>query len=222
MNKDRKNILSEALAAFLSALTLAAAIIYFQPGKNRGLANILIAAVWLYLPIIFIAARKSGFSGLALDKLSAGQSIKWFAIVSITIFPVFYLAAGLGATGILHWQFNLKIPDRFWSFVIGQLLLISLPEEFFFRGYLQGRLNQALGKKWKFLAAEIGPGLFIAAALFALAHFAFQPYPDRLLVFFPALVFGWLREKTDSLIAPVLFHFSSNLSFIIFQLSLIK
>jgi membrane protease YdiL (CAAX protease family) len=33
---------------------------------------------------------------------------------------------------------------------------------------------------------------------------------SRLAVFFPALVFGWLRQRTGGIGAPMLFHALSN------------
>ena len=35
-------------------------------------------------------------------------------------------------------------------------------------------------------------------------------HPSRLAVFFPALVFGWLRRRTGGVGAPVVFHAACN------------
>jgi len=48
------------------------------------------------------------------------------------------------------------------------------------------------------------------SALFALGHLATEPNPARLAVFFPALVFAWLRLKTGGIGAGVLFHVLCN------------
>jgi membrane protease YdiL (CAAX protease family) len=94
---------------------------------------------------------------------------------------------------------------------------VALPEEVFFRGWLQGRLNGLMGRSWKFPGSMIGPGLFIAAAVFALAHYFTRPDPARLLVFFPGLLFGYLRERSGSVAAPVVVHALANTSFLILQ-----
>jgi len=223
-NLARKNRmkLAEAILALLIALGLTRLILLIKSGPVAGYVDLILAGIWLYLPAIFIWVRKESLIDFAITRLNLGKGLLWLILASLLIFPTFYLISYLGATKFLDYQFVLTIPKNFLSLAISQLLLISLPEEWFFRGYLQGRFNQVFGKKWKFLSAQIGPGLFLATILFALAHFTFRPFPDRLLVFFPALAFGWLREKTDSLLAPVLFHFLANLSFIIFQVSLIK
>jgi len=218
----KRDILVETVAVLLAALCLTALVLRAGPGMVFRYRDIIIAALWLYLPLLVILVRKVSLSEIALEKLRPGKSLLWFGIAALAVLPVFYLAAFIGAVKLLDYGFRLKLPGFFRGLCLGQLLVVSLPEEWFFRGYLQGRLNQLFARKWTLLSAKIGPALFISAALFALAHLALKPSPERLLVFFPALVFGWLREKTDSLLAPVLFHFLANFSFIIFQAGLLK
>ena len=50
----------------------------------------------------------------------------------------------------------------------------------------------------------------VSSALFAVGHFFTEPHPERLAVFFPALVFGWLRARTGGIGAPALFHALCN------------
>jgi len=220
--QKKSNILIEALAVLAIALGTTLILVNTKSASLKPYVDLIISAIWLYLPVILLLAKRVSFADLALDKINLVSSLKWLLIASLAVFPVFYLACWLGAIKIMGWKFNLEIPENFWKLALAQLLLAALPEELFFRGYLQARFNQILGKNWKFLSAQIGPGLFITAALFALAHFAITPAPDRLLVFFPALLFGWLREKTNSLLAPTLFHFASNITFIIFQVSIVR
>lgn len=216
----KPSLIIEALLVLVLATAITRILIAIKSPALQPYSDIFISAVWLYLPIILLLAKRISFKDMALENLNLLKSLKWFAIASVVVFPIFYLAMWIGAVQIMGWKFKLLIPGSIWTLMLGQLLVVALPEEIFFRGYLQARFNQALAKKWNVFSAQIGPGLFITAALFALAHFAVRPTPDRLTVFFPALVFGWLREKTDSLLAPALFHFASNLGFIIFQISL--
>jgi membrane protease YdiL (CAAX protease family) len=94
--------------------------------------------------------------------------------------------------------------------IAGQLVVIALPEEAFYRGYLQSRLDDVWAPRWSVAGARVGPGLFVAAAIFALGHLATIHQPARLAVFFPALVFGWMRARTGGIGAPVLFHAMCN------------
>jgi hypothetical protein len=96
--------------------------------------------------------------------------------------------------------------------IIVQLLLIALPEEFFYRGYLQRRLDELRGRRaWALGPVELSRSNLVVSALFAVGHFAVGLDPLRLAVFFPSLVFGWLRDRTDGIVAPVLYHAACNL-----------
>jgi membrane protease YdiL (CAAX protease family) len=98
-----------------------------------------------------------------------------------------------------------------------QVCFTALPEEFFFRGYLQTRLNQILGKPWCFLGVSVGWGLVLTALIFMLFHLLFSFNLWNLGVFFPALVMGWLKDKTGSITAPTVFHALSNIALFSFQ-----
>ena len=97
------------------------------------------------------------------------------------------------------------------SFIIVHLGLVALPEEWFFRGYLQTRLDDRLGTPVRLLGAPLGAGFVLAAVAFALLHPILLPGVHRLLVFFPALLFGWLRARSGNIGAAVLVHAGSNL-----------
>jgi len=104
-----------------------------------------------------------------------------------------------------HW------PPHFPLHVLDQLFVVALPEEFFYRGYLQARLKLALGEGPRRLGIPMGRAFFLTQALFALGHLV-EPHPWRLAVFFPALLFGWLRERGGTLVAPVVTHAAANLT----------
>ncbi len=97
----------------------------------------------------------------------------------------------------------------FWLLAI-HLIVVAIPEELFYRGYIQQRLNEVFRGGIEIFGARLGTSIFLSSALFALGHLISIPAPYRLAVFFPSLLFGWLREKTGSIIAPVILHASSN------------
>ncbi|MFT6397505.1 MAG: hypothetical protein ACJAYU_002258 [Bradymonadia bacterium] len=93
-----------------------------------------------------------------------------------------------------------------------QVLLIALPEEFFYRGYLQRRLDESRGRAgFKLGPLFITKNNLIVSAIFATGHFVIGLAPARLAVFFPSLLFGILRDRTDGIAAPVAFHAGCNL-----------
>ncbi len=104
-----------------------------------------------------------------------------------------------------------------------QLVFIALPEEFFYRGYLQTRLADAL-RAWRRRRGRDPEGRrplgvsaqnFLTSVLFAVGHVVIPIggvfVATRAAVFFPSLVFGWLRERTGTIAAPVVYHAAANL-----------
>ncbi len=141
--------------------------------------------------------------------LDAAKASAWALGLMLVFFPPFWL-------GYVYW-WKPRLPfepaglPSLSDEVLGQLLVIALPEEAFYRGYLQRALDDVWRPRWRVLGAELGPGILVASALFALGHVLTDVKPDRLAVFFPALVFGWVRARTGSIGAAVVFHAACNL-----------
>lgn len=107
--------------------------------------------------------------------------------------------------------FSFIWPDGHWEFALTQLLVVALPEEAFFRGYVQTRLSDRWPPR-RWLGVDLDPRvLLLQAALFALVHFVAIPDPSKFAVFFPALVFGVLRATRGGIGAAMLFHALCNL-----------
>ncbi len=98
-----------------------------------------------------------------------------------------------------------------------QLTMPGLEEEPFYRGILLIALNEAFRGRFRALGVEWGWGAFLSSALFGLAH-AFG-YEDGAFSFdwmtfvmtgVPALILVWMRERTGSLLLPILLHNFGN------------
>ena len=94
---------------------------------------------------------------------------------------------------------------------LSQLVVVAIPEELFFRGYLMERLERVWPPTRRLFGAKVGWALIVSSALFAIGHVAVIPNPQRLAVFFPALLFGWMRARTGSIAAGALFHALCNI-----------
>lgn len=102
------------------------------------------------------------------------------------------------------------------SAFIFYIFFLGFGEELLFRGYIQSRLNEAWGRPYQFYGVNWGWGLVIASVLFAMMHVinagglvinSWQPeWWWGLWTLFGGLVFGFVREKTGSIVAPVLLH----------------
>ena len=93
----------------------------------------------------------------------------------------------------------------------GQVLMVALPEEVFFRGYLQTALDRQFVTKRRVFGAHVGLSLLVTSAIFAVGHLLTRPYPERLAVFLPSLLFGWMRARTGGVGASIVFHALCNL-----------
>lgn len=108
--------------------------------------------------------------------------------------------------------YALTLPHHFWNIVVINLLLIALPEELFYRGFVQTRLMRAWPAKIQRFAVPIGRALVVSSALFALGHYVGEwGNPARLGPFFPALLFFALRSRSGSIMGAVLYHGLSNI-----------
>jgi membrane protease YdiL (CAAX protease family) len=120
------------------------------------------------------------------------------------------LARGLAPYGGAP-HFAFRLPDRLVLLVLVQLLVVALPEEMLYRGFIQsGWARGAPERGVTVLGARLGAGFVTTQALFAVGHLVVLE-PWRLGTFFPGLLFGWLRERTGGLAAPIVFHALSNL-----------
>jgi membrane protease YdiL (CAAX protease family) len=142
----------------------------------------------------------------------AGVACAWaFGLMAVIAVPFFFGWRAWWLHLAPHLRFSLAVkPLDAGNEVLGQLFVIALPEEAFYRGYLQSRLDDAWAPRWRLLGASLGPGWLVTAAIFALGHVATVPLPTRLAVFFPALLFGWLRARTGGIGASLTFHMLCN------------
>jgi membrane protease YdiL (CAAX protease family) len=140
---------------------------------------------------------------------AAARALAWAAALSAVCFVPFWL--GWQRWWHVNGAFHLALaPKEALNEVFGQLVIIALPEEAFYRGYLQSRLDDAFPRKVRVFGAPLGAGILVASVIFALGHLATIHEPARLAVFFPALLFGWLRARTGGVGAAVVFHAACN------------
>jgi membrane protease YdiL (CAAX protease family) len=98
-----------------------------------------------------------------------------------------------------------------------QLTLPGFEEEPFYRGILLLALAEAFRGRMRIAGAELGWGAILSSVLFGLTHaFAFDDGGFAfdtlyfLLTAVPALLLVWMRERTGSLLLPVLLHNFGN------------
>jgi len=101
------------------------------------------------------------------------------------------------------------------SSFIYYFFFVGFGEEILYRGYIQSRLNDTWGRPYHFFGVSLGWGIVITSLMFGISHLgiinSFQgnfnlAWPWFFWTFFGGLVFGFIREKTGSIVAPAMLH----------------
>ena len=153
---------------------------------------------------------------LSIPGFRDGKS--WASAVRINL----YLCAIIGVPWVVGYHFYQTTlfdlePSRglrpdLAIIILYHLFYVAIPEEFFYRGYFQTRLNEVFPRKWLIFGVPMGWGAVIAALFFAFGHSLVILKWWHFATFFPGLVFAWLREKTGGVIAGAIFHAICNIA----------
>jgi membrane protease YdiL (CAAX protease family) len=224
--------------AIVFAIAVGAASALYNVGQSIGFIHrnlhALVALVFLGLPQIVLRRRgnieRYGFTAqpVGLGLLIAGVAIALILPLFVGGFVIALRVACAHAPVLvpgscfraLHpvW----KLPADFPMQAAAQLIVVALPEELFFRGYVQGRLEEAWPPTRNLFGARVGVAWILTAALFGLGHFLVTFEPQMLSRFFPGLVFGWMFARTRSILPGTIFHAACNLIMAILGASLLS
>jgi len=231
-------LLAEPLIAFAVATAAASALYWTALGSSFVYENLhgLIAVMFLYIPWLAGRLGRKPFdyarAGVrlnplkpALTTLSWGLTATW--PLFLAGFYVFYVVAcDSGGASIIQWRqlwaplcprwtgiegAYLHLPPEFVTLALSQLIVVALPEELFFRGYLHARIEAIWPSKRRFFGAPVGPSLLVTSLLFAFGHVLVDFDVRRLAVFFPGLVFAWMRARSGTIVAGTVYHALCNL-----------
>lgn len=206
MSKDASNkqVLTITLALFAVTTGVAITMAFMNRGEYVPLVLLCGAIVGSYLP-------------MRLPPLKYDQTLRSLldgVFVSVVLLvPYVGLLYLLRAFGVF--SFNLTIPSNFGMIILHQVLIVALPEEFFFRATIQAGLDEVLKPKWKLFGVKFGWGLFIGSLLFGSAHVGYQGV-FGLTTAVPALIFGLLYLKRGNVAGSAIFHAACNLVMICF------
>ena len=157
--------------------------------------DLLAAALFLYAPFLhYRKGRAPSWTRLG----SAKRSATLFLILGTGGALSYYLVSALPLSPLFPSP-GTELPP-FGQFVVRHAVLVALPEEVFFRGYLYDAFDE---KGWE--------PILSTSLLFAAGHLAIHASAYRALTFFPALLFGWGRRKSGNIYVPVFLHLLFNL-----------
>lgn len=105
-----------------------------------------------------------------------------------------------------------RVPTELPKLVAYHLFFVAIPEELYYRAYVQSRLDEVWAPRWRVAGALVGPGLIVSSLIFALGHSVVAAQWWHPAILFPSLVFGWMRARTGTILAGAFFHAWSNVT----------
>jgi membrane protease YdiL (CAAX protease family) len=171
----------KAVSGYISLLILSSFLHAMKPSNN-----LLYSSLPLLMLIFPIAVGHRVRIHFSIKDISLGCIVS-----AVVLLPYYLLFGGHGKTITLY-------------IMLFQMLSVSFPEEFFFRGFLQ----DSMGNYFK--------AILWVSLLFSLAHLPRAIFLHdwiSLLSFFPSLIMGWLYMKTKNILPGTVFHFLANLAY---------
>ncbi|MFN3478765.1 MAG: type II CAAX prenyl endopeptidase Rce1 family protein [Thermodesulfovibrionales bacterium] len=145
------------------------------------------------MPLLFYVIPLWAGKGLKLY-INLKDGAAGLAVSALILSPLLLLLLLRG--GGIH------LPDS--KLVIYQLLGVALPEELYFRGFLQ----EGMGNNLR--------AVVIVSLLFSIMHLPQLIFYGQFLApltFFPSLIMGYLYMRTGNVLASTIFHFFANMVF---------
>lgn len=224
------------LALLVLAVLLGAKLVGHIPWVGT-IGFTLAAAAQLYLPIWRTERLGRDYDFIGLHLRAWRKDLKLVGLLALVTFVPFaighhfYLTRAHGWMTELGWhelaawvpmrRFDPDLPRSLgawllfaWStlqILATQTLGVALPEETFYRGYLQPVFESRWQPQRRWFGVPVGQAVLVASALFALGHYVGEWNPLRLGPFFPALLFAWMRAASGSVLGPILFHALANM-----------
>jgi membrane protease YdiL (CAAX protease family) len=187
--------LSVAVICVISAAGFIPSLIYHSIAGNEPV-NTLFGVAASLLALVFVVTKKNKSA-----EGKSGLSISSFILAT----PLIIIGTNtLAGSGLIA------------STIVFQFFFAGFGEEILFRGYMQTRLNEDFGKPWRLKGVSFGPGLLISAALFGVLHLLnpLNPFMGQhglnvwlaISSSFTGLLFGFVREKTGTVLSPSIAH----------------
>jgi membrane protease YdiL (CAAX protease family) len=213
----RRRVLWEILGLWLVTLLLIRAVVGVQ--SFFSLHEAVLAAVpclFIYAPVILCHIRRVDSYAYGLSVPAFGDGASWRAALSSSmrllgiILVPWLVLYHFYQTRLFGFAPAWRIPTEAWTLVAYHVFFVAIPEEFFYRGYLQTRLNEVFERPFLLFGVPFGHSLWLSSLFFAFGHSVVSFQWWHFAIFFPSLLFGLLREKTGGVLAGAFFHAACN------------
>jgi membrane protease YdiL (CAAX protease family) len=225
-NSDRRIVLKELVFLALAALI---PMRILKEAVDAGAWEILLVGVpllFIYAPVYLCRRRGVDSDTYRLHIPSFRDGAAWWRAIRINLILFAIITVPWLVGYHCYYTYGSQflplptpvpgsgLPDGLLTIVLFQLFFVAVPEEFFYRGYFQTRLNEVYPRKWLIFGVPMGWGSVVACLFFAFGHTVVLFQWWHFATFFPGMVFAWLREKTDGVIAGAFFHAGCNIGIV--------
>lgn len=215
---DRRTVLGEIFVLWLVTLIVVRLWLSIVDAGLHEIFQTLVPILFMYVPVFACWLRGVDSYSYPLYLPRFRDTEVWLeafklnaVLIGITVVP-FLVGYHYWTTFVMGGRYGSgEIPDLF--ILIGyHLFFVAIPEEFFYRGYVQTRLDEVFRPRWRILGADLGWGWLITCVIFAFGHsiVIFQWWHVAIII--PSLAFGWLRARTGGVLAGALFHAWCNVT----------
>lgn len=201
----------EVIYGYLGIIVSIAVTAYLMPAVTKEYLYSIILAAMVYLPVIRSEKYGNPLYEYGIHLKTWKKDLLFALVVMLVVFPFFIVGNHFFNEIFFNRHFSFGLPKDNLAYLFMQhILFIALPEEFFYRGWMQTVFTKKWPAGFRFLGGDLGMVVLVTSLLFAIGHLASIPSPFRLAVFFPSLLFCWMRSRSGSLIPSIIVHGFSN------------
>lgn len=234
--------LLEVLATTTAVLVAIRAVVDGLAGVLWDLPLVLVPVLFMWAPVLVLRARGDDPDRfpLALPGFAGADAAEWREALRLCAWAVLLVgppyvalyhlwqtllfpgildllcAAGAPVCGGAAFQHAIgpawRWPSEPIQLVAYHVLFVAIPEELYYRGYVQSRLDEVWAPRWRIGGALLGPGWLVTCVVFALGHSIVSFQWWHFAIVFPSLVFGWMRARTGGVLAGAFFHAWCNVA----------
>lgn len=213
----RTEVWRELILLWLGTLLVIRMIVFLQ--ASFGLHELVLGFVpllFVYVPVWLCDWRGVDSWSYQLsipafrDGKSWGKAFVFCMCMNLLLWPWYAPLYHYWIDFIAGKKFIGTLPKDLWLTVAYHFFYVAIPEEFFYRGYMQTRLDEYYPKDITIFGTSVGKGLLYSSILFAFGHSIVQLQWWHFAIFFPSLIFGWMRERSGGVLAGAMFHACCN------------
>lgn len=214
---DRRDVVKEVLLLWLITLFLIRLVVVAHDAGMHEIVLAFVPILFMYTPVWLCKLRGVDDYDYPLALPAIRDRKRWFGALNLhaRVFAALAVPTVIGyhlyQTTFFSYELQWTWPENLFMLIGYHLFFVAIPEELFYRGYIQTRLDEVYRPQWNILGAKLGWGWIITCVVFAIGHSLVEFQWWHVFIFFPSLVFGWMRARSGGIMAGAFFHATCNI-----------